>query len=215
MVSPLVAGLLLLGCGVSRPHQTATTQATPRRAVRSDAPASAERCTPTGIGFIGSVRPGESSAAAQALGGALLAHVNERAEGRLMIARTANGMSSAELSTYFSRWEPLLSQSRKPQFLSCDMRLRDRPAAKPIITAALTAVAGHGYSASASALRSELQEVLISGNPSQPATVIVTLMVPGAAYHPANAPVMHQLAAYTAVVNVSSDQVSAVARGGL
>jgi hypothetical protein len=183
--------------------------------VKGTVPAGAERCTATPIGFIGSVRPGETFAARSALGGALLAPVSAGAEGHLVIAQTANGMSDTELGSHFSRWAPLLSQSQDPQFRSCDMLISDKPAAQPIIAAAIAAIAAPGYSASPAALRSELQEVLISDNPLQPGTVIVTSMVPGAAYQPLNAPVLHHLVAYTAVVNVFTDQVTGVAQGGL
>src|SRR5260370_15688558 len=98
------------------------------------------------------------------------------------------------------------------------MLLSDRPAAQPIINAAISAVAQQGYVSSAATLKSELQEVLISDNPVTADSVIVTLLIPGAVVpNPpgASGPVVHSLAAYTVIVKQSTNQPTGVARGGL
>lgn len=81
-------------------------------------------------------------------------------------------------------------QPRNPALDSCDMLLADKPTAQSVISAAISSVAAGDIGTSSAALRSKLQEVLISDNPLRPGTVIVTLMVPGPAYRPANAPVL-------------------------
>jgi hypothetical protein len=175
-------------------------------------------CIPATIGFIGVVRPGQAQAAQSALGSALLTQVTDSAAGTVVIARSANGLSSAAQSTYHSQWEPVLSQSQQASLQSCDMLLSDRPAAQPIISAAIAAAAGQGYVSSAATLQSELQEVLISDNPVTADSVIVTLLIPGAVVpNPpgASGPVVHSLAAYTVIVKQSTDQPTGVARGGL
>jgi hypothetical protein len=123
------------------------------------------QCTPTTIGYVGVVRPGEALAARTALGSALLAEVTNSTSGPIDIARSANGISTAVQSGYFSQWQPVLSQSQQASLQSCDMLLSDRPAAQPLITAAMAAVAQDGYATSAAALKSELQEVLIADDP--------------------------------------------------
>jgi hypothetical protein len=175
-------------------------------------------CTPTTIGYAGLVRPGRLQATNDALGSTALAQVSDSASGTVVIARSANGISAADRSTYFSQWEPVLSQSGQASLQSCDMLLSDRPAAQPIITAAIAAVAQQGYVSSAATLRSELQEVLISDNPLTADSVIVTLLVPGAVVpNPpgVSGPVVHSLAPYTVIVRQSTSQPTGVARGGL
>jgi hypothetical protein len=175
-------------------------------------------CTPTTVGYVALVRPGQVPAARSALGSARLAEVTDSASGTVVIARSTNGMHAADWSTYFSQWEPVLSQSRQASLQSCDMLLSDRPAAQPIVNAAIAAVARQGYVSSAAALRSELQVVLISDNPVAADSVIITLLVPGAVVpNPpgARGPVVHSLDAYTVIVQQSTGQPTGVARGGL
>jgi hypothetical protein len=175
-------------------------------------------CTPTTIGYVGLVRPGQAQAAENALGSTLLAQLTDSASGTIIIARSVNGIPSAAQSTYFSQWAPVLSQSQQASLQSCDMLLSDRPAAQPIITAAIAAVAQRGYVSSAATLQSELQEVLISDNPVAADSVIVTLLVPGAVVpNPpgASGPVVYSLDAYTVIVQQSTGQPTGVARGGL
>jgi hypothetical protein len=174
----------------------------------------APRCTPAPIGFIGLLRPGQALRARQSLGGSILATVTEPRTGVLDLVRTPDNKTSQMTAGYFARWSPVLSQSRQPKLQSCDMLLSDRPAAQPLIAAAVAAVARHGFTSSATKLRASLQEVLVSDDLLQPGMVLVTLMVPGAAYHPANAPVLHHLSSYTAVVSESTHQVAAVMKGG-
>jgi hypothetical protein len=164
------------------------------------------------------VRPGQAQAAQNALGSALLAQVTDSASGTVVIARSANGIPAAAQSTYFSQWKPVLSQSQQASLLSCDMLLSDRPAAQPIVNAAIAAVAQQGDVSSAATLTSELQEVLISDNPATADSVIVTLLVPGAVVpNPpgTSGPVVHSLDAYTVIVQQSTGRPTGVARGGL
>jgi hypothetical protein len=174
--------------------------------------------TPTTIGYVGLVHPGQAQAVQNALGSALLAQVTDSASGTVVIARSANGIPAAAQSTYFSQWKPVLSQSQQASLQSWDMLLSDRPTAQPIIDAAIAAVAQEGYVSSAGTLQSELEEVLISDNPVVPDSVIVTLLVPGAVVpNPpgASGPVVHSLDAYTVIMQQSTGQPTGVARGGL
>jgi hypothetical protein len=176
------------------------------------------QCTPATLGYIGVVRPGEAQAAQNALGSALLAQVRDSASGAVDVARSANGITPTAVSAYFSQWKPILSESQQESLKSCDMMLSDRPAAQPIITAAIAAVAQHGYVASAAALQSELQEVLISDNPLAAGSVVVTLLVPGPVVpNPpgsSGGPVATSLDAFTVIMQQSTDEPTGVARGG-
>jgi hypothetical protein len=174
----------------------------------------APRCTPAQIGFIAVLRSGQGLRARQSLGGAVLATFDEPGTGVLDLVRTPDNTARQMTAGYFARWSPVLAQSRQPKLQSCDMMLADRPAAQPLIEAAVAAVARHGLASSATKLRASLQEVLVSDDPLQPGMELVTLMVPGAAYHPANAPVLHRLSSYTALVSESTDRVVAVMKGG-
>ena len=181
--------------------------------------APAVRCTPAQIGYAGVVRPGQAVAAHNALGSALLAQVTDSVSGTIDVARSASGMSSTAQSAYFSQWKPVLSQSEQASLQSCDMLLSDRPAVQPIINAAISAVAQHGLAASATALRSDLQVVLVADNPLTAGSVIVTLLVPGPVVpNPPGAsggPVVTSLAAYTVIIQQPTDQPTGVAQGGL
>lgn len=188
--------------------------------VKGSAPASDApmmiRCTPITIGYVGVVRPGEAQAAQNALGSALLAQLTDSVSGTIDVTRSANGMSATTQSTYFSQWKPVLSQSEQASLQSCEMLLSDRPAAQPIIDAAVSAVAQHGYVASA--LRSELQEVFVADNPLTAGSVIVALLVPGPVVpNPPGAsggPVVHGLDAFTVIMQQSTDEPTGVAQGG-
>lgn len=112
----------------------------------------------------------------------------------------------------------MLSQSEQASLLSCDMLLSDRPAAQPLISAAIAAVVQRGYVASTAALESELQEVLIADNPVQTDSVIVTLLIPGPVVPPpanASGPVVRSLSAYTVIEQQSTAQPTGIAQGGL
>jgi hypothetical protein len=152
--------------------------------------------------------------AREALGPALRAQVADSASGQVDLARATGRMNAATLSAEFSKWHPVLSQSTQASLHSCDMMLSDRPAAQPLITAAVGAVAQRGYVRSATALRSELQEVLIGDNPLRAGSVIVTLLIPGPARQLANGPVVHTLNAYTVIEDQSTRQPTGVAPGG-
>lgn len=169
------------------------------------------------LGHLGMVRPGQTTAARNALGPALLAEVSDIRLGAVDIALTANNMTTAQRHRDFSSWEPVLSQSSQPRLRSCHMQLSDQPADQPIISAALAAVASHGYTTSAAHLRSTLLEVLVSDNPAANGSVIVTLQTSGGpAYEmPAKGgPPVHGYLAYTVLENLSHSQVTGVAPGG-
>jgi hypothetical protein len=97
------------------------------------------------------------------------------------------------------------------------MLLSDRPADQPLVNAALAAAAKQGYVTSAAGLRSNLMEVLVSGNPAANGSVIVTLQARGGpAYElPAKGgPPVHGYLVYTVLENISNAQVTGVAPGG-
>jgi hypothetical protein len=174
----------------------------------------APRCTPAPIGFIGLLRSGDAARARHYFGGSVVATLDEPGTGVLDLVRTPDNSARQMTAGYFARWSSVLAQSRQPRLQSCDILLADRPADKPLIDAAVAAVVRHGFTDSARQVRASLQEVLVSDDPLQPGLELVTLMVPGAAYHPANTPVLHHLSSYTAVVSESTHAVAAVVRGG-
>ena len=169
------------------------------------------------VGYLGVVRPGQAIAARNALGTALLAEVRDSGLGVADIAVTASGMSAAQRQRDFSSWNPVLPQPRQARLRSCDMLLSDRPADQPLISAALAAVASHGYVTSAVHLRSRLLEVLVSDNPAAAGSVVVTLQADGGPAYEMSAtggPPVHGYLVYTALENVSGARVTGVAVGG-
>ncbi len=169
------------------------------------------------VGYLGVVRPGQATAARNALGTALLAEVSDTGLGIVDIAVTANGMSAAQRRRDFSSWGPVLPQARQARLQSCDMLLSDRPADQPLVTAALAAVAKQGYVTSAATLKSKLLEVLVSDNPAANGSVVVTLQAEGGpAYEQAarGAPPVHGYLVYTVLENVSDARVTGIAPGG-
>jgi hypothetical protein len=180
------------------------------------------------IGYIGVPRTGDITEARQALGTALLAQVDGSAGGSLALIRppstfwypngapVTHAMSATQRANLFSRWLPVRALPRQEDLRSCLYLMTDRPAAQPLIRAAVAAVARDGYVTSAARLRSELQEVLISDNPVARGSVIVTLMVTGRAYTPMakGAPTLHRTASYTAIMSASGAHVTGAAEGG-
>ena len=169
------------------------------------------------VGYLGVVRPGQATAARNALGTALLAEVSDTGLGVVDIAVTANGMSAARRQRDFSSWGPVLPQARQARLQSCSMLLSDRPADQPLITAALAAAAKHGYVTSAARLKSTLLEVLVSDNPAANGSVIITLQAEGGpAYEQIarGAPLVSGYLVYTVLENVSNAQATGVAVGG-
>lgn len=169
------------------------------------------------VGYIGVVRPGHATVARNALGTALLAEVSDAGLGVADIAVTADGMSATQRQRDFSSWGPVLPQARQARLQSCDMLLSDRPADQPLITAALAAVARHGYVTSAVHLRSTLLEVLISDNPAAAGSVIVTLQADGGPAYEMDAkggPPVHGYLVYTVLENVSGARATGAAVGG-
>lgn len=169
------------------------------------------------MGYLGVARPGQATAARNALGTALLAEVSDTGLGVVDIAVTANGMSAAQRQRDFSSWGSVLPQARQTRLQSCDMLLSNRPADQPLINDALAAVAKQGYVTSAAHLRSTLLEVLVSDNPAASGSVIVTLQADGGpAYDLAarGAPPVSAYLVYTVLENVVNARVTGVAVGG-
>jgi hypothetical protein len=182
------------------------------------------------IGYVGVPRTGDVTAARHAVGPALLAQVNGPASagGTLTLveppatfwypnaAPVTHAMNAAQRNVLFSRWLPVRAMPREKDLRSCLYLMGNRPAAQPLIRTAVAAIARHGYVTSASRLRSELQEVLISDNPAAQGSLIVTLMITGRAYKPAakGAPTLHRTQSYTAIMSTSGGHVTAVAAGG-
>jgi hypothetical protein len=169
------------------------------------------------MGYLGVARPGQATAARNALGTALVAEVSDTGLGVVDIAVTANGMNAAQRQRDFSSWGPVLPQARQTRLRSCDMLLSNRPADQPLITAALAAVARLGYVTSAAHLRSTLLEVFVSDNPAASGSVIVTLQADGGpAYELAarGAPPVSAYLVYTVLENLFNARVTGVAVGG-
>ena len=221
------AGTLLLvsACGSALPRTASAAGAAPGNKNASSSPAGRSYAPPVRcgeaeqpVGYLGVVRPGEAAWARNALGTALLTEVSDAGLGVVDIAVTANGMSAAERQRDFSSWGPVLPQARQAWLQSCDMLLSDRPADQPLISAALAAVAKHGYAISAARLRSVLLEVLVSDNPAAAnGSVVVTLQANGGpAYEQVakGAPPVHSYLVYTVLENASNARVTGVAAGG-
>jgi hypothetical protein len=102
------------------------------------------------------------------------------------------------------------------------MTLADRPAAKPIMDSAMTALVRAGYFASLPKLKTRLQTALISDDPATSGSVIVTIFVQGPVYEPTAPPgakigphpALHSLTAYTALEVAATAQVVGTASGG-
>ena len=115
----------------------------------------------TALGYAGIVRPGDVAAARAGLRSALLTQVSDSAAGQVLDFSRAKGST-----LHFSRWLPVYPQSRQPKLLSCNYLLADKPAAKPILDAAIAAIVRAGYFGSTISVRSQLQEVLVSDDPA-------------------------------------------------
>jgi hypothetical protein len=172
----------------------------------------------TALGYAGVVRPGDTAAAREELGAALLAQVGDAATGQVLdLARSPAG------TVYFSRWLPVYPQSRQPRLLSCNYLLADKPADQPIMDAAIAATVRAGYFRSVRSVRSQLQIVLVSDDPAADGSVIVTIMVSGPLQSPGvpngpkggGHPPLYSLTSYTVLEQVAGAKVTGVARGGL
>ena len=157
------------------------------------------------------------AAARAALRSALLTQVSDSATGQVLDFSRAKGST-----LHFSRWLPVYPQSRQPKLLSCNYLLADKPAAKPILDAAIAAIVRAGYFGSTISVRSQLQEVLVSDDPATRGSVIVTLMFTGPV-HPVTAPKgvragphppLHGTISYTVLEQRAGAKVTGVARGG-
>ena len=136
--------------------------------------------------------------------------------GNLMFFRPAAGIG-AQFGSYFTRVATVHAQSAIPALHTCDMLLSNRPAARPIVAAALRAAVADHLAASVSRLRASVQEILVSNNPLRRGSVIVTLLLPGPARAPLSkgAPVTHKLEPITVVMSYPGAKVSGLSRGGL
>jgi hypothetical protein len=181
----------------------------------------------TVIGYIGVPRAGAATAAAKALGPALLARIAVPGQQTADLVRAGAGfwypnavaagpVTAGQRPAGFSAWRPVRRFAPRASLRSCLSLLTDRPAAQPLIRAAVAAVARAGYAGSAAHLAAGLQQVLVSADPLAKNSVIVTLLTVGKAYRPVarGAPTLHRDAAYTAVVALAGARVTAVARGG-
>jgi hypothetical protein len=171
----------------------------------------------TVIGYAGLVRPADAAAARADLGRALLAQVGDTATGQVLDLTRAKGGTR-----YFSGWLPVYPQAREPDLLSCYYLLTDKPADRPIVTAAIAATVRAGYFRSAGAERSRLQAVLVSDDPAAPGSLIVTLQFTGPV-HPVTAPKgvtvgphppLHGTISCTVLEQRAGAKVTGVARGG-
>jgi hypothetical protein len=225
-----VASLALLLAGVfslvNRPHspvRPATLSMSNAVAVHSAAVGGldprARTCAGQGpvIGAVGVLRTGESGPARAALGPAVATQVRDTVLGDLVFYRPGPGTESTQLSSVFARVGTVHAQAARPALHTCDMLLSNRPADRPLVAAALRAVVARHLAASASRLRTSVQEILVSDNPLRAGSVIVTLLLPGPARAPISrgAPKTHSLNPVTVIMSYPGARVSGVARGGL
>lgn len=169
------------------------------------------------IGEVGLLRAGKTGPARAALGSSLTTQVRDSVSGNLMFFRPAAGMGPAQFGSYFTRVATVHAQSAIPALHTCDMLLSNRPAARPIVTAALRAAVADHLAASVSKLRASVQVILVSNNPLRSGSVIVTLLLPGPARAPLSkgAPVTHKLEPVTVIMSYPGAKVSGLSRGGL
>jgi hypothetical protein len=176
------------------------------------------------FGYAGVARASQAAGARLALGSAFLTQVRDSANGSTLdLARSPNDMNSSQRSLHFSQWLPVYPQAKQSRLQSCDMTLGNRPAAQPLITAAITSFVKAGYFTSAADARSREQEVLVSDNPTAAGSVIMTFMITGRVYTPAwpkgmklgSRPPVHRLDSYTAIETIAGHRVTGIARGGL
>lgn len=233
----MLAGLAGLAAWM---HQAGSQQQGKSARTGNVAVAGARGLDPQGVGCQGQAiigeeaieRSGQALAVRQELGTGLKAQLNTPV-GELVLIRAAEirpaaagqPAQSAQVSVagadaasqMFSAMTPVYAQSSVPALHSCDMMLSDRPAAQPLISAAEQAAVSHDLVASASDLQSKLQEVLISDNPADPGSVIVTLLEQGPV-HPSsaqNAPPLHSLQPLTVILTYPGGQFVSAANGGL
>ena len=156
------------------------------------------------MGAVGVLKPGEASDAEQALGSDLVAQATDTVSGSLMFFTPA--ALALKLSPYFSKIDLVHAQAAATQLHSCDMMLIDRPAARPVIAAAEQALVNAHLFASLSALKGELQDVLVADNVLRAGSLVVTLHVPGAKRAPIapGGPPTYALAAFTVVMDYPS-----------
>jgi hypothetical protein len=230
-VAAIAAAAGVMGPSHGAPPARSTAAHTPlaaSSASRSTAPPI--RCGEVNpvIGYLGVARPGTAALARRSLGQGLVAQVDDTASGVVDLIRppasfwypnrsdNAVGLSLGEHSQLSTRWLPVRALPRQANLRSCYYLMTNRPAAQPLIRAAIAAVVHHGYAASTARLTAELQVVLISDNPAAANSVIVTLMIPGRAYRPIarGAPILHRMAAYTVIMTDPGRQVTGVADGG-
>ena len=167
----------------------------------------------TSWGYVAAVRPGETAAAAAALGKALLGQVTDHQTGRTLDI-VGFPASTRHFSAFFSAWGLAYPQAKQPQLLSCNYLLADAPADQPLINAAIRAMVKAGYARSAARVRSALQIVTVSDNPLIAGQVILTLMFAGPGHKLPNGPTVYSLVCDTVLELWPGATVTGVARGG-
>jgi hypothetical protein len=188
--------------------------------------------TETAIGYVGVDKSSELSAAGKPTavkntsGTGVLAQVTDSATGQVLtITRSPAALPAVERSrdsAASSSWLPVYPQAKQDDLRSCEMTLADRPAARPIIDSALSGLVHARYFSSLSKLGAQVQAALISDDPAESGSVIVTILVEGPVYQPVappgakmgSHPPMHRLVAYTALEVASTARVVGVASGG-
>lgn len=176
------------------------------------------------MGYVGIDISSQISAAGNTSGG-VLTQITDSATGQVLTLTRSPGESPAlerSRDSSTSAWLPVYPLATQGDLRSCQLTLADRPAAKPIIDSAMTALVQAGYFPSLPELEAQLQVALISDDPATPGSVIVTILVPGPVYEPAVPPgasigphpALHSLTAYTALEVAATATVVGVASGG-
>ena len=186
----------------------------------------------TAIGYVGVGKSSELTAArkptaVENTSTGVLAQVTDSATGQVLtITRSPAAIPSAERSrdsdSAASSWLPVYPQAKQDDLRSCEMTLADRPAARPIIDSAMAGLVHAGYFSSLSKLGAQVQAALISDDPAESGSVIVTILVEGPVYQPVappgakmgSHPPLRRLVAYTALEVASTARVVGVASGG-
>jgi hypothetical protein len=185
----------------------------------------------TAIGYVGVATTSELAAARTPAAlentsdTGVLARVSDAATGQVLtFTRTPGAIPALERSRDSAErsWLPVYPQAKQADLRSCEMTVADRPAARPIIDSAMAGLVRSGYFSSLSKLGAQVQAALISDDPANSGSVIVTILVEGPVYQPVappgakmgSHPPLHSLVSYTALEVASTARVVGVARGG-
>jgi hypothetical protein len=214
---------LLSGCAPGGPARTAAAGGghaarsalhTKGRAAKGDV--GFLSCGGATLGQVAVMRSGMSTAnLASQVHAQVRAQVTDSTQGHLVFLRGQDISPAALTGTPFTRVADVMAQSADPALRSCDYLLSDRPAAQPFVRAALTAAYAHGMAPSATALRAELQMVMVSDNPLRPGSLIVTMLIPGPMQSAATAtmPALYGLNSIIVVMNRTGAAVTGIASG--